>query len=539
MIGILKHRWRSIALFLLGCIVLALVIFVCFQLHTRLGIVALFCLLTIVVISLQGRFFVALLCSVLATLGLDYFFTQPVFSLAVTRPEDIAALFTFVTIALVVSGLGYKVRKSYCELAKENTERKRAEEQQRYHMELLKTVTDNASSMLYMVDAAGLGTFVNPAFERITGYRAEEVLGQAVHAKIHQTKPDGTPYPMHECPLIEAARTGKIMQGEDLFVRKDNTFFPVRYTASPIFREGVAVGSVIEVQDLTDHKRAEEAWREAQAQLAHVTRVATLGELAGTIAHEVNQPLTAVINNADACLALLPGEISKLDELREALSDIISDADRASAVLARIRGLIKKSAPQKSRLDLNETICGVIDLARGQLDRNEVLLRTKLANDLPLVMGDRIHLQQVILNLVINAIEALSGVSQGPRELWISSEKVNAAYSELEHLTPIRFGSSRTDTPTRPDAGHEGPGPSLAEAEATYALVSVADSGPGLDLNNMDRLFDAFYTTKPQGLGMGLSISRSIIEANGGRLWAKTNVPKGALFQFTLPIAYD
>jgi len=540
MIDILKHRWRSIALFLLGCIVLALVIFVCFQLHTRLGIVALFCLLTIVVISLQGRFFVALLCSVLATLGLDYFFTQPVFSLAVTRPEDIAALFTFVTIALVVSGLGYKVRKSYCELAKENTERKRAEEQQRYHMELLKTVTDNASSMLYMVDAAGLGTFVNPAFERITGYRAEEVLGQAVHAKIHETKPDGTPYPMHECPLIEAARTGKIMQGEDLFVRKDNTFFPVRYTASPIFREGVAVGSVIEVQDLTDHKRAEEAWREAQAQLAHVTRVATLGELAGSIAHEVNQPLTAVINNADACLALLPGEISKLDQLREALSDIISDADRASAVLERVRGLIKKSPPQKSRLDLNETISGVIALARGQLDRNEVLLRTKLANDLPPIMGDRIHLQQVILNLIINSIEAMSGVCDRPRELSISSEKMIGMPGEPEEgrLAGAAGLEAERQTPNA-DLSDVALAKSERRTRNACVLVSVADSGPGLDPDSVDRLFDAFYTTKPQGMGMGLAISRSIIEAHGGRLWAEANVPKGALFQLTLPVAND
>ena len=308
-----------------------------------------------------------------------------------------------------------------------------AEEQQRYQMELLKTVTDNASSMLYIVNAAGLGTtFVNPAFERITGYRAEEVLGQIVHDRIHHTKPDGTPCPVHECPLMGAARTGKILQGEDLFVRKDGTFFPVRYTASPVFREGVVVGAVIEVQDLTDHKRAEEAWHEAQAQLAHVTRVATLGELAGSIAHEVNQPLTAIINNADACLALLPGEIGQLDDVREALLDIISDADRASAVLARIRGLIKKSPPQKSRLDLNETISGVIALARGELNRNEVLLRTKLANDLPLIMGDRIHLQQVMLNLIINSIEAMSAASEGTRELWVSSEKVTAAPDESE-----------------------------------------------------------------------------------------------------------
>jgi K+-sensing histidine kinase KdpD len=306
----LQASWRSIASLLLGCIVLALVTFVCVQLHTRLAIVALLCLLTIVVISLQGRFFVALLCSVLATLGLDYFFMQPVFSLAVTRPEDIAALFTFSTIALVVSALGSKVRKSYWELAQENTER----------------------------------------------------------------------------------------------------------------------------------KRAEEAWREAQAQLAHVTRVATLGELAGSIAHEVNQPLAAIINNADACLALLPGEISKLDDLRQALSDIISDTDRASAVLARIRGLVKKSPPQKSRLDLNETIGGVIALARGQLDRNKVLLQTKLANDLPLIMGDRIQLQQVILNLVINSIEAMSEVSEGLRELWIT-------FGEGERSG--RIGAPHADTPVR------------------------------------------------------------------------------------------
>src|SRR5271166_1175642 len=413
-----------------------------------------------------------------------------------------------------------------------------AEEQQRYQMELLKTVTDNASSMLYIVNAAGLGTtFVNPAFERITGYRAEEVLGQIVHDKIHHTKPDGTPYPAHECPLMGAARTGKIVQGEDLFVRKDNTFFPVRCTVSPIFREGVAVGAVIEVLDLTDHKRAEEAWHEAQAQLAHVTRVATLGELAGSIAHEVNQPLTAIINNADACLALLPGEISKLDDVREALSDIISDADRASAVLARIRGLIKKSPPQKSRLDLNETIGGVIALARGVLDRNEVLLRTKLAKDLPLIMGDRIHLQQVMLNLIINSIEAMSAASEGTRELWVSSEKVTAAPGESEQdgLGPNNFASPDTF-----DLEVER-GTSNAERQTPNAciLVSVADSGPGLDLNNVDRLFGAFYTTKPQGLGMGLSISRSIIEAHGGRLLAKANVPKGALFQFTLPIAND
>ena len=188
-------------------------------------------------------------------------------------------------------------------------------------------------------------------------------------------------------------------------------------------------------------------------------------------------------------------------------------------------------------LDLNETIGEVIAMARGELERNRVLLRTRLANDLPLIMGDRIHLQQVMLNLIINSIEAMSAASEGTRELWVSSEKVTAAPGESEQdgLGPNNFASPDTfDLEVERVTSN-------AERRTPNAciLVSVADSGPGLDLNNVDRLFGAFYTTKPQGLGMGLSISRSIIEAHGGRLLAKANVPKGALFQFTLPIAND
>jgi PAS domain S-box-containing protein len=309
----------------------------------------------------------------------------------------------------------------------------------------------------------------------------------------------------------------------------------------PVFSES---GELVEILgaaiDITDRKRAEEQQREAQAQLAHVTRVATLGELAGSIAHEVNQPLTAIINNADACLALLSTEISKLNDVREALSDIISDADRASSVIERIRGLIKKSPPQKNRLDLNETAREVIALARGELDRSQVLLRTKFADDLPLVLGDRIQLQQVLLNLIINSIEAMSGATEGTRKLWVSSEKASAT------LGPSDQDGSGSNNLASPDTGafevergtsRAGSSDMALTKSHVCVLVSVADSGPGLDLNNVDRLFSAFYTTKRQGLGMGLSISRSIIEAHGGQLWAKANVPKGALFQFTLPVS--
>jgi signal transduction histidine kinase len=185
-------------------------------------------------------------------------------------------------------------------------------------------------------------------------------------------------------------------------------------------------------------------------------------------------------------------------------------------VISRMRALFKKASTTKERLNINEAIEEVVILAQSEVQRNRVSLQTKLANDLPLMLGDRIQLQQVILNLLINAIEAMSGVREGRRELWVSSEKVTGISGESQEA---KFADK-----------------ALADAEWSHVLIAVRDSGPGLDPKALDHLFDAFYTTKPQGLGMGLAISRSIIEAHGGRLWAKANASRGALFQFTLPI---
>jgi PAS domain S-box-containing protein len=532
-------KFSQVFQLVLGCIVLASVFFVCVQLHTRLAIVALLCLLTIVIISLQCRFFVTLLCSVLAFLSLVYFFMPPVFSLAVTRPEDIAALFTFSTTALIVSALGSKVRKSYWELAQENTERKRAEEELR-------------RSQAYLAEAESLsksGTWaLKPATKEITyssrerynlfGFDPEAGIPsfEAVLQRIH---PEDRTRWLENTEKAERRDSGLDFR----VVLPGGEIKHLHGVGHPVFSES---GELIEIIgaaiDITELKRAERelhqkevSLREAQSSLAHVSRLTTIGELAVSIAHEVNQPLTAIINNANACLALLPSETKDLDELREALSDIVTDGDRASAVIARIRALVENVPPQKSRLNINETIGEVIALARGELSRNRVLLQTRLADDLPPIMGDRIQLQQVILNLFINAIEAMSGVSERPRELLVRSEKAIAS-EKSDHFTPIRRYAPASAGPTRPDAAHEDAGPNLAEAESTHILVSVADSGTGLNLNNLDQMFDAFYTTKPQGLGMGLSISRSIVKAHGGRLWAMTNGPKGALFQFTLPI---
>jgi signal transduction histidine kinase len=234
----------------------------------------------------------------------------------------------------------------------------------------------------------------------------------------------------------------------------------------------------------------------AQAELAHVNRVTTMGQLTASIAHEVNQPVAAVVTNADAALRWISAQPPDLEEARQALGDIIKDGNRAGNVIHRIRTLINKKVPTRNdRLDINETIIEVIDLTRSEVLRNGVALQTRLAEDLPLIQGDRVQLQQVMLNLIINAVQAMSGVSERSRELLIGSGK---------------------------DA-------------STGVLVTVRDSGPGLNPESVGHLFDAFYTTKPGGMGMGLSICRSIIEAHGGQVWATANVPQGAIFQFTLP----
>jgi signal transduction histidine kinase len=221
-----------------------------------------------------------------------------------------------------------------------------------------------------------------------------------------------------------------------------------------------------------------------------------MGQLAASIAHEVNQPITGVVTSAHAALRWLGSQPPDLDEVRYCLDYIIKDGNRAGDVAGRIRALIKKVPPRKDGLEINEAILEVVALTHGEVVKNSVSLQTQLAAGLPLIQGDRVQLQQVVLNLIINAVEAMSGVSEGSRELLIGTGK---------------DGSSGV-------------------------LVAVQDSGPGLNPESFDRLFDAFYTTKPGGMGMGLSICRSIVEAHGGRIWVSRTARPGATIQFTLPV---
>ena len=309
--------------------------------------------------------------------------------------------------------------------------------------------------------------------------------------------------------VAEIKTTGIFQPFEKEYFRQDGSRVPVMIGGA-VF-EGSGNEGVAFVLDLSKQKRAEEALQKAQAELAHVARVTTLGELTASIAHEINQPLAGIVTNANAGLRWLAGNSPNLTEVREALRRIVRDGNRVGDVIARMRTLFKKAPAAKEPFDINETVQEVLALTQTELQRNRVSVQTQFASGLPILTGDRIQLQQVILNLVVNAIEAMSAVAEGPRELGVSSLKV-----------PDIAGA----------AGVEG----NALTDSACVLVTVRDSGPGLDSTQLQHVFEAYYTTKSQGMGLGLAISRSIIEAHRGRLWATANSPRGAVFQFTLPL---
>jgi PAS domain S-box-containing protein len=286
---------------------------------------------------------------------------------------------------------------------------------------------------------------------------------------------------------------------EKEFFRKDGSRVPV-LIGGALFEEGGHEG-VAFVLDLTERRRAEEALREEQerlrqleSELAHMNRVSMMGELATSLSHEITQPIASARNNARAALNFLDRQLPELGEVREALSCIVGDSDRATEIIGRIRNHIRKAPPPKVQFDLNEAINEIIVLGRSAIIKNGISVQTRLSEGLFPIHGDRVQLQQVVLNLLLNAVEAMGSREPGARELLISTEQ-----------------------------DHRG------------VLVAVRDSGPGIDAKHLERVFEAFYTTKSSGVGMGLSICRSIIDAHGGRLWAEANEPRGAVFQFTLP----
>jgi PAS domain S-box-containing protein len=461
-------------LFLLDCLGLIFLTLVGFRLHAPPDVASLFYLFAIVLISLQGRIIVALLSSIVSLLLLDYFFTPPVFEInGPLDPFDFTAGFTFSITALVVTTLVSRIRTSQNKIRR-------------------------------LVDANIMGIFIwnlegeiieaNEAFLHMVEYSREDL----VSGRVQWT--DLTPAEWRESDerAVSALKvTGTFQPFEKEFFRKDGTRVPVLIGGAMFAgsgNEGVAF-----VVDLSGQKRAEEALQKAQVELAHVTRVTTLGELTASIAHEVNQPLGAISNNVNACFRFLAAGPENLHEVEGALSDIVKGVDRANSIIVRMRALAKKVPPEMTRLHLEEVVTDVLSLIHHELTRRHVTIHTELPKDLPSVLGDRVQLQQVLLNLLMNGVEAMNEVAEGERKISIRGWR------------------------------HENNG-------RPAVLVSVQDSGAGLKPAEMDRLFEAFYTTKAHGLGMGLAISRSIIEAHGGQLWATANASRGAVFQFALPI---
>ena len=361
-----------------------------------------------------------------------------------------------------------------------------------------------------LVDANIIGIFIwelhgrivdaNEAFLRLVGYSREDLVsGRMSWRGLTPAEWRGA----DDRRVAELEATGTAQPYEKEYLRKDGNRVPVLVGAAS-FKKGrdEGVGFVV---DLTDRKRAEQAVRdserrylEVEVALAHANRLATVGQLSASIAHEVKQPIGAAVTNAQAALRWLGAQPPQIEEARRAISRVVKNGNRAGEVIGRIRALVRKADPRKDWLQINEAILEVIALTHGEVVKNGVSVRTQLAAALPAVHADRVQLQQVILNLMVNSVEAMSGVGVGSREMLIST----------------------------------------AKAESNV-LVAVRDSGPGFAPESVDRIFEAFYTTKPSGLGIGLSICSSIIEAHGGRLWASANEPRGAAFEFTLPVHPD
>jgi PAS domain S-box-containing protein len=387
------------------------------------------------------------------------------------------------------------------ELRKEIADRKHAEEDLRSSEEKHRVIVEAAHDVVVSMDEEGAILLANPAARRIFGYEPGEIVGKPMTMLMPEMMRK-----LHENGFRRYLTTGKRhldWQGVEVTAqRRDGQEFPVEVSFGEQTSDGHKVFTGF-IRDISERKQAEERLRASernlqmtQAELARVSRLTTMGELAASIAHEVNQPLTAVINNGSACLRLLANNNLEPKVLRGALEGIIADGTRASTVLARIRAFIKKEPAEKSELDINEVIQEVLVLAAHELYENQVLPDQQLETDLPSVLADRVHLQQVLLNLIMNGIEAMAPVTDRPRLLGVQS---------------------RLD-------------------KSGDVLIAVSDCGTGFG-SELDRVFSPFFTTKANGMGMGLSISRSLVESHGGRLWAAPNSPHGAVFSFTLPAA--
>jgi PAS domain S-box-containing protein len=359
-------------------------------------------------------------------------------------------------------------------------------------------IIDSALDAVLSINERGKVTEWNAQAETMFGWKRDEALGRTLSElfiphRYRETHDKGLQHFLStgEGPLLNR-------RIEIVALRRDGSEFPVEVSIVPYQIDGKWEFSGF-VRDITDKKVAEASavrHREMEMELAHANRVATMGQLSASIAHEVNQPIGAAVTNAHAALRWMRATPPNMDEVRRALNRIVSNGNRATDVLSRIRAFIKKAPRRQESFGVNEAILEIVALSRSEAKKNKIAVEVKLAEFLPVVQGDRVQLQQVILNLIMNAIEAMSASDAGSRRLQITSTK----------------------------------------SESDDVSVEVQDSGPGLPVGSIEQIFNAFYTTKPAGLGMGLSICRSIVEAHGGQLRAAAGHPTGAIFTFNLPV---
>ena len=464
--------------FALGLAALAVVTLVSLGLEFDSTPTAFLYLVVITLLSLVSGFLPAFLLSLLAVVALNFFFVAPTTSFEVLAVLDIVELTTFLIVAAVTTKLVSRATRAA----------RLAESRAR--------LLDLTHDAVIGFDSDRRITYWNHGAERLYGWNASEAVGR-IGDDLLQAR---LPGPFDDVAASPPARTG-LWQGEAIHTTREGRRVVVE-SRIVVDRDqaGEPLALLATMNDVTERRAAEEKLRKAQEALAHVTRLTTLGELSASIAHEINQPLAAIVNNANASLVLLSDREPNLDEVQAALKDVVNDVERASAIVERVRRMSRRSAQQQTPCRIHEIVDNVVALATRMSVQRSVAIDTEIPSSLPPVLGDRVQLEQVLLNLVVNAMDAMSEVEPSERRV------------EVRAITE-------------------------AEEGRQSVTVRVADHGVGLKPEEIPRLFEAFYTTKPAGLGLGLAISRSIVEAHGGRLWAEPTREKGAVFAFRIPAA--
>jgi two-component system sensor histidine kinase TtrS len=364
---------------------------------------------------------------------------------------------------------------------------------ERQHALILDSVADG----IYGVDTEGNATFVNQAMEGITGWRAEELIGRNQHRLLHHTHADGSHFPGLECPVYHTFRDNQARYvDDDIFWCKDGSSIPVEYSSTPIRNaKGEATGAVVVFRNIAERKRAAEESRQHQNEMAHVARLSTMGEMASGIAHELNQPLSAISNYTRGCIRMLQsGDSGQLSQVVSAMKQVASQAERAGEIIRQLRRFVRKEAPEREWVDLDVLLRSLLKFIQPELRKSEVKVELALESGLPTIWAHGIQLEQVLLNLTRNAIEAMHD-NEGERHLIIR--------------------------------GYQ---------QAGAVNIEVADNGHGIDAALQERLFTPFVTTKKQGMGLGLSISQGIIESHGGQMKLQSSPGEGTQFTITLPL---